>query len=65
MSARRKTWTYFDENDEYLFMAETPVKWSPFVGMRVKVDGVAYSIWYIEDGRKAHNIRLERMNATA
>lgn len=64
MSARRKTWTYYDENDDYLFMAEMVAKWSPTIGMKVKVDGVDYSIWYVEDGRDAHNIRLERTSET-
>ena len=62
MSARRKTWTYFDENDQYLFMAESIAKWEPKIGSKVRVDGVDYSIWYIEDGRGVHNIRLELAN---
>lgn len=60
MTSKRKTWTFFDENDNYLFMAEELAKWKPTIGHIVRVGGVNYSIWYIEDGKGVHNVRMER-----
>ena len=54
-----KTWAYYDENDQFMFAAEQ--KFEPKIGTRVRSDGVDYMIWYIEDGRGVHNVRLEKM----
>lgn len=59
MSGRRKTWAFFDENDKYLFMTEEVAKWDPKIGTKVQVNGVDYSVWYIEYGKGGNKIRLE------